>query len=276
MEDVKEEERSAQLYVSVHGGLDHTFLKRGGELSPHKVVLNSTRPLNTNTHPLTFPRGSGHHKITWIAFIWPLSTARSHFHFSDDWSLLEMSVGERLCSRVSDRPAPPLAAFGRQGQIIAHFLGRSYDLHIYFGIFCTGCICDIQIHGIWGIQLHLYLKPTKFYITTLVAFCFRKAAPSWVFVDYPGEAGVESKLSGDKKLFLFLPPAPQPVVRIQRWGGNLPPGFVFAQQSCNFSSQDVHRLASFKISEYLHKFVQLFGGVKKKNKFTSSLPLLYM
>ena len=50
-----------------------------------------------------------------------------------------MSVGERLCSRVSDRPAPPLAAFGRQGQIIAHFLGRSYDLHIYYGIFCTGC-----------------------------------------------------------------------------------------------------------------------------------------
>ena len=139
-----------------------------------------------------------------------------------------------------------------------------------------GPICDIQIHGIWGIQLHLYLKPTKVYITTLVAFCFRKAAPSWVFVDYPGEVGVESKLSGDKKLFLFLPPAPQPVVRIQRWGGNLPPGFVFAQQSCNFSSQDVHRLASFKISEYLHKFVQLFGGVKKKNKFTSSLPLLYM
>ena len=29
MEDVKEE-RSAELYVSVHGGLDHTFLKRGG------------------------------------------------------------------------------------------------------------------------------------------------------------------------------------------------------------------------------------------------------
>ena len=25
-EDVKEEERSAELYVSVHGGLDHTFL----------------------------------------------------------------------------------------------------------------------------------------------------------------------------------------------------------------------------------------------------------
>ena len=88
-------------------------------------------------------------------------------------------------------------------------------------------------------------------------------------MDYPGELGVESKLSGDKKLFLFLPPAPQPVVRIQRWGGNLPPGFVFAQQSCNFSSQDVHRLASFKISEYLHKFVQLFGGVKKR---ISSLP----
>ena len=25
-EDVKEEERSAELYLSVHGGLDHTFL----------------------------------------------------------------------------------------------------------------------------------------------------------------------------------------------------------------------------------------------------------
>ena len=37
-EDVTEEERSAELYVSVHGGLDHTFLKRGGggELSPFK------------------------------------------------------------------------------------------------------------------------------------------------------------------------------------------------------------------------------------------------
>ena len=78
-------------------------------LKAHKVVLNSTRPPNKNTHPLTFPKGSGHHKITWIAFIWPLSTARSHFHFSDDWSLLEMLVGERLCSRVSDHQAPPLS-----------------------------------------------------------------------------------------------------------------------------------------------------------------------
>ena len=30
MEDVTEEERSAELYVSAHGSLDHTFLKRGG------------------------------------------------------------------------------------------------------------------------------------------------------------------------------------------------------------------------------------------------------
>ena len=30
MEDVTEEERSAELYSSVHGGLDQTFLKRGG------------------------------------------------------------------------------------------------------------------------------------------------------------------------------------------------------------------------------------------------------
>ena len=38
MEDVTEEERSAELYVSVHGGLDHTFLKRGeGELSPFQT-----------------------------------------------------------------------------------------------------------------------------------------------------------------------------------------------------------------------------------------------
>ena len=27
---VMEEDRLAELYVSVHGGLDHTFLKRGG------------------------------------------------------------------------------------------------------------------------------------------------------------------------------------------------------------------------------------------------------
>ena len=45
MEDVTEEERSAELYVSVHGGLDHTFLKGGGGGSPFldkisKVVLN--------------------------------------------------------------------------------------------------------------------------------------------------------------------------------------------------------------------------------------------
>ena len=33
MEDLTEEERSAELYVSVHGNLDHTFLKKGGELS---------------------------------------------------------------------------------------------------------------------------------------------------------------------------------------------------------------------------------------------------
>ena len=37
MEDVTEEERSAELYVSVHGGLDHTFLKRGAELSPFQT-----------------------------------------------------------------------------------------------------------------------------------------------------------------------------------------------------------------------------------------------
>ena len=30
IEDVTEEERSAKLYVFVHGGLDHTFLKRRG------------------------------------------------------------------------------------------------------------------------------------------------------------------------------------------------------------------------------------------------------
>ena len=38
-EDITEEERSAELYVSVHGGLDHTFLKRGGEgeLSPYQT-----------------------------------------------------------------------------------------------------------------------------------------------------------------------------------------------------------------------------------------------
>ena len=34
IEDVTEEERSAELYVSVHGGLDHTFLKRGGGVIP--------------------------------------------------------------------------------------------------------------------------------------------------------------------------------------------------------------------------------------------------
>merc|ERR1719474_1093751 len=45
-------------------------------------------------------------------------TVFCNFHFSDDqsrWQLLE------------------------EGQMVAHFLGRSYDLHIYFGIFCTGC-----------------------------------------------------------------------------------------------------------------------------------------
>ena len=37
MEDVTEEERSAELYVSVHGGLDHTFLKGGGKVSPFQT-----------------------------------------------------------------------------------------------------------------------------------------------------------------------------------------------------------------------------------------------
>ena len=143
-------------------------------IKAHKVVLNSTRPLNT--HPLTFLRGSGHKKITWIAFIWPLSTARSHFHFSDDWSLLEMSVGERLCSRVSDRPAPPLAAFGRQGQIIAHFLGRSYDLHIYYGIFCTGCGDQVlnggQILGSFCIVSHKKAQVWKSKSIAIIIFNF--------------------------------------------------------------------------------------------------------
>ena len=34
MEDVTEEERSAELSFSVHGGLDHTILKTGGGSYP--------------------------------------------------------------------------------------------------------------------------------------------------------------------------------------------------------------------------------------------------
>jgi len=40
---------------------------------------------------------------------------------------------------LSSTTFEPLAAFRGEGQIIAHFLWRSYDLHIYYGIFCTGC-----------------------------------------------------------------------------------------------------------------------------------------
>ena len=43
MEDVTEEERSAELYVSVHGGLDHTFLKRGGGGYPRLKDLESEK-----------------------------------------------------------------------------------------------------------------------------------------------------------------------------------------------------------------------------------------
>ena len=44
IEDVTKEERSAELYVSVHGGLDHTFLKRGGRGSyPHLNDLESEK-----------------------------------------------------------------------------------------------------------------------------------------------------------------------------------------------------------------------------------------
>ena len=39
MEDVTEEERSAELYVSVHGGLDHTFLKRVGGHNGRKSLI---------------------------------------------------------------------------------------------------------------------------------------------------------------------------------------------------------------------------------------------
>ena len=43
MEDVTEEERSAELYVSVHGGLDHIFLKRGGGSYPRLKDLESEK-----------------------------------------------------------------------------------------------------------------------------------------------------------------------------------------------------------------------------------------
>ena len=43
MEDVTEKERSAELYVSVHGGLDHTFLKRGGGSYPRLNDLESKK-----------------------------------------------------------------------------------------------------------------------------------------------------------------------------------------------------------------------------------------
>ena len=48
MEDVTEEERSAELYVSVHGGLDHTFLKRGGSY-PRLNDLESEQKTFYNT-----------------------------------------------------------------------------------------------------------------------------------------------------------------------------------------------------------------------------------
>ena len=43
MEDVTEEERSAELYVSVHGSLDHTFLKRGRGSYPRLKDLESEK-----------------------------------------------------------------------------------------------------------------------------------------------------------------------------------------------------------------------------------------
>ena len=112
-------------------------------------------------------------------------------------------------------------------------------------------------------------KPTKFYITTLVAFCFREEAPSWVFVDYPGEAGVESKLSGDKKLFLFLPPAPQPVVRIQRWGG------IHHQVSYSLNKVAIFPARMFSVwlvSKYLNIYTSLSNCLEVLKKRISSLP----
>ena len=43
MEDVTEGGRSAELYVSVHGGLDHTFLKKGGGSYPRLNDLESEK-----------------------------------------------------------------------------------------------------------------------------------------------------------------------------------------------------------------------------------------
>ena len=53
MEDVTEEERSAELFVSVHGSLDHTFLKRGrGELTPFQTKSVGCCPLPPNVFGL--------------------------------------------------------------------------------------------------------------------------------------------------------------------------------------------------------------------------------
>ena len=49
------------------------------------------------------------------------------------WASMFKSLGP------SSTTFEPLAAFRGEGQIIAHFLWRSYNLHIYYGIFCTGC-----------------------------------------------------------------------------------------------------------------------------------------
>ena len=55
------------------------------------------------------------------------------------WASMFKSLGP------SSTTFEPLAAFRGEGQIIAHFLWRSYNLHIYYGIFCTGCsVCGQQ------------------------------------------------------------------------------------------------------------------------------------
>ena len=71
--------------------------------------------------------------------------------------------------------------------------------------------------------------------------------------------GERSKLSGNKKLFLFLPPGNACCVDSTLRGRkeNSAPGFVFAQQSRNFCSQNFH---VWFVSKYLNIFSQILAN----------------
>ena len=101
----------------------------------HKVALDSPRPMSKITHPLTLlweapvirkvKVGTGSGEEQWKCIPW---------YFVDLFVIVWGHTWEKCTAKQWT-----MNILGER-RIIAHYLGGSYDRHIYFVVFCTGCV----------------------------------------------------------------------------------------------------------------------------------------